>query len=137
DTDPAVSLGEGELDAKQIDSSINKTSILANTLLPVTKQLDDAYLRLRGRQAALEVMLAAQAYRRDKGEFPENLDALVPQYLEAVPLDPCDRSGGRIRYRRDSTANAIVWSAAQDGHDDDGAVETGKSRTADVGFLLK
>ena len=136
DTDPAVTLGSGELDAKQIDSSM-QTSILAKMVLPATKQLDDAYLRFRGRQAALEVMLAAQAYRRDKGEFPESLDQLVPQYLEAVPFDPCDRNGGRIRYRRDSTTNAVVWSAAQDGNDDGGAVEPGKSRTADVGFMLK
>ncbi|MBC8116229.1 MAG: hypothetical protein H7062_17720 [Candidatus Saccharimonas sp.] len=136
DTDPAVTLVSGELNAKQIDGSV-KTSILAKMLLPATMQLDDAYMRFRGRQAALEVMLAAQAYRRDKGEFPESLDALVPQYLEAVPLDPCDRNGGRIRYRRDSTTNAVVWSSAQDGNDDGGAVETGKSRTADVGFLLK
>ena len=101
DTDPAVTLGSGELDAKQIDSSM-QTSILAKMVLPATKQLDDAYLRFRGRQAALEVMLAAQAYRRDKGEFPESLDQLVPQYLEAVPLDPCDPNGGRLLYRRDS-----------------------------------
>jgi hypothetical protein len=136
DTDSAVTLVSGELDAKQIDSSV-KTSLLAKLVLPATMQLDDAYMRLRGRQAALEVMLAAQAYRRDKGEFPESLDALVPQYLEVVPLDPCDRNGGCIRYRRDSITNAVVWSAAQDGNDDDGAVETGKSRTADVGFILK
>lgn len=136
DTDPTVTLGSAELDAKQLDSGI-KASILAKMVLPATKQLDDAYMRLRGRQAALEVMLATQAYRRDKGEFPESLDALIPQYLEAVPFDPCDRNGGRIHYRRDSTTNAVVWSAAQDGNDDGGAVETGKSRTADVGFILK
>jgi hypothetical protein len=136
DNDPALTLAPGELDPNGIDRGV-KTSILAKMLLPATKQVDNAFLRFRGTQATLEVMLAAQAYRRDKGEFPESLDALVPQYLEAVPLDPCNRNGGRIGYRRDSTTNAVVWSAAEDGNDDDGAVETGKSRSADVGFLLK
>ena len=101
DTDPTVTRVPGELDANQIDRGV-RTSILTKMLLPATKQVDNAFLRFRGRQAALEVMLAAQAYRRDKGEFPESLDQLVPQYLEAVPLDPCDRSGGRLLYRRDT-----------------------------------
>ena len=136
DTDPTVTRVPGELDANQIDRGV-RTSILTKMLLPATKQVDNAFLRFRGRQAALEVMLAAQAYRRDKGEFPESLDQLVPQYLEAVLLDPCDRNGGRLLYRRDSATSAVVWSVAEDGNDDGGAVESETGRSADVGYTLK
>jgi len=136
DTDPTVVRVPGELDANQLDRAV-KTSILSKMLLPATKQFDIAVLRFRGRQTALEVMLAAQAYRRDKGEFPESLDELVPQYLEAVPLDPCDSNGGRLLYRRDSATSAVVWSVGDDGNDDGGAVESETGRPADVGFMLK
>ncbi len=136
DTDPTVTRAPGELDANQLDRGV-KTSILSKLLLPAVKQADNALLRFRGRQAALEVLLAAQAHRRDRGEFPESLDALVPQYLDAVPLDPCDRNGGRLLYRRDSATNAVVWSVGEDGNDDGGAVESETGRPADAGFTLK
>ena len=136
DTDPTVARASGELDATQIDRAVT-LSIVSKMLLPATKQVDNAYLRFLGRQAALEVLLAAQAYRRDKGEFPVSLDALVPEYLEEVPLDPCDRSGGRILYRRDSPTKAVVWSVGEDGTDNDGSIEAEQGRPADVGFELK
>ena len=136
DTDPTVARPLGELDATQIDRAV-KLSIVSKMILPATKQMDNAFQRFLGRQATLEVLLAAQAYRRDKGEFPENLDALVPEYMEAVPLDPCDRSGGRLLYRRDSPTTAVVWSVGEDGTDNDGAIEAEQGRPADVGFELK
>ena len=136
DTDPALNRVPGELDANQLDRAV-KTSVVAKMLLPATKQVDNAFLRFRGRQAALEVLLAAQAYRRDNGQFPESLDQLVPQYLKAVSPDPCDPNGGLLRYRRDSATNAVVWSVAEDGNDDGGAVESETGRPADVGLLLK
>ncbi len=136
DTDPTVARAPGELDATQIDRVV-KLSIVSKLILPATKQMDDSFQRFLGRQAALEVMLAAQAYRRDKGEFPESLDALVPEYLDAVPLDPCERSGGRLLYRRDSPTTAVVWSVGEDGTDNDGTIGAEQRRPADVGFELK
>jgi len=136
DTDPTVARAPGELDPTQIDRVV-KLSIVSKMIFPVTKQVDDAVQRFRGRQTALEVMLAAQAYRRDKGEFPASLDALVPDYLETVPLDPCHRSGGRLLYRRDSPTKALVWSVGEDGTDNDGSIESEQGRPADVGFELK
>ena len=40
--------------------------------------------------------LALRAYKIDNGSLPSNLDALVPQYLPAVPMDPFDKQP--IRY---------------------------------------
>ena len=136
DTDPTVARAPGELDATQIDRVV-KLSIVSKMILPATKQMDISIQRFLGRQATLEVLFAAQTYRRDKGEFPENLDALVPEYLEAVPLDPCDRNGGRLLYRRDSLTKAVVWSVGEDGTDNDGTIEAEQGRPADVGFELK
>jgi hypothetical protein len=44
--------------------------------------------------------LAVQSYRHLHGEWPEKLEALVPEWLEAVPLDP--ETGSRFRYGRDA-----------------------------------
>jgi hypothetical protein len=36
-------------------------------------------------QTALDVLVALEAYKRDRNTYPETLDALVPDYVEAVP----------------------------------------------------
>jgi len=136
DLAPNATRLSGELDPAGIEHGL-KLSIVCKLLLSATKQVDDSVQRFRAKQAALEVLLATQAYRRDKGEFPESLDQLVPQYWEAVPLDPCDRNGGRLLYRREELLKAIVWSVGEDGNDAGGAVESETGRAADVGFVLK
>ena len=47
--------------------------------------------------AALAVQLAAEEFRRDKGEYPAALEELVPGYLPEVPKDPFD-DGRPIKY---------------------------------------
>ena len=136
DPDPAVPMLPGQLDPAAIDRAINR-SFVARQLLPAMKQFDNAMRRQAGRQAALEIVLAAQAYRRDHGEFPDSLQRLVPDYLQFIPADPCDPSGGPVSYRRDDVLNAVVWSVGEDGADGGGDVDDSKTRSSDVGFTLK
>ena len=112
DPDPNVPMKRGQLDPTRLERAMPASVVwqITDTCGIPTKPVEDHVSMERTRQAALEVLLAAQAYRRDKGEYPESLDELVPQYLEAVPLDPCDRHGGRLLYRRDSAINAVVGS---------------------------
>lgn len=121
DLDPNVSRKSGQLDPKLIEQG-QKTSVLRNILGPWMggKPVDDAVWNERSRQAALEAVLALQAYRRDHGTYPESLAALRPTYLENIPTDPCDPSGKPIRYRRDSANSASVWNIGLDGQDDGG-----------------
>ena len=51
-----------------------------------------------------------------RGELPDTLDALVPEYLDAVPLDVYD--GQKIRYSR---ARRRLWSPGSDLAVNDGA----------------
>ena len=136
--DPAVELKPRQLCPAAIESA-HHVSVLRHLIgtFASVKHLDDMVWNERARQAALEVTLAAQMYRRDKGEFPESLDQLVPEYLETVPLDPCDLNGGRLRYRRNDPNKAIVWSIGRDGNDDGGEVVVQNGVSADVGFVLK
>ena len=65
----------------------------------------DSRLRDQSRVSANEAYLALGLYQREHGELPATLDALVPDYLPAVPRDYFD--GAPIRYSRDFRA---VWS---------------------------
>ena len=137
DPDPAVALLPRQLAPTGIDRGV-KQSYLMRLLAPALAQVDLALLRQEARQAALEALLAAQAYRRDRGEFPETLSLLVPDYLHTVPLDPCDLAGGPLLYRRDDPLNAVVWSLGDDRTDGGGSVTApNNGRAADTGFVLR
>jgi len=69
--------------------------------------------------------------------LPQTLDELVPEFFESVPLDPCDRSGGQLRYQVASPSEAVVWSVGQTGFDDGGDVEASFRSTNDLGFSIK
>lgn len=65
----------------------------------------------------LTVKLALWLYYCDHGAFPQELNALTPTYLTAVPLDPfADRA---LRYRV-KERTCLVWSIAEDEADQEG-----------------
>ncbi len=136
ESDPTVPKLPGQLDAAGIDRGTN-LSYVSRQLFMFTVSCDDALLSQAARQAAIEVVLAAQAYQRDCGEFPEALSLLVPDYLNAVPLDPCDPTGGPLRYRRDDLLNAVVWSVGYDHADGGGEIANANRSAADMGFALR
>ncbi len=65
-------------------------------------------------RALARAALAAALYHAEKGEFPETLDAMVPEYLAVVPGDAY-RTGEKIKYRVE--ADAVEISAAGPGED--------------------
>jgi hypothetical protein len=93
--------------------------------------------RDRARLATLEVAIAVQAFRREQGEFPVDPLALVPKYLDAWPVDSCDKTGKPIQYRRDSSISAVVWSIGPDDKDDGGDVLHAIKPASDIGWSLK
>ena len=68
------------------------------------------------RMAAIAV--AIRLYELDHGVRPEELAALVPDYLGELPRDPFDPASGTFRYRP-KAARAGLYSVAKDGKDND------------------
>ena len=64
-------------------------------------------------RARTQLVIAAARWRLDHdGEMPPTLDALVPQYLSAVPADPWSKDGRPFSY---DAAAGIVWSVGESG----------------------
>jgi len=72
--------------------------------------------------------IAIERYEGLNGKLPENLEQLVPLYLEALPLDPCD--GRRLRYRHIGAAYS-VYSVGLDREDNGG------DEKQDIAFAVK
>ncbi|MEE2830448.1 MAG: hypothetical protein VX498_14765 [Myxococcota bacterium] len=72
-----------------------------------------------------EVGLALEAFRAQKGSYPQSLSALVPEHLEALPDDPFDSSGAPLRYRSQGTeqGSIVLYSVGPDGIDDGGVAQ--------------
>ena len=70
-----------------------EAGLLQQLMAAFTNRPADARIRLKAQRVARELrqtMLdcAARAYELDRGKRPATADALVPDYLKAVPLDP-------------------------------------------------
>ncbi len=73
---------------------------------------DDAATQLamaqQGATAQLRILiceLAIAAFSRQHGRPPESLDELVPEFLEAVPIDPFD--GAPLKYEKEPTQYTV------------------------------
>ena len=79
-----------------------------------------AYTEARRRQAV--IVCALHRYRLEHVDgFPDTLEALVPAYLDAIPVDPMD--GKAMRYQRTNDgSDFLLWSIGFDATDDGGTL---------------
>jgi len=110
---------------ERIDSHVTSFRYgLAPMGWPISESPRHSQARFRGRLEGTAVGLALERYRLAHGVYPEALDALVPDYLEALPVD---RINGEPLHYRLGTDGPVVYSVGSDG-DDDGGREPGKFR---------
>lgn len=77
--------------------------------------------RIRAAQVAQRAVISAIALKRYQlkhGNLPPTLDALVPEFVPAVPLDPVD--GKPLRYRPNRDGTYLLYSVGPNGKDDGG-----------------
>jgi hypothetical protein len=80
-------------------------------------------------RAFTAALMALECWKaRHGGALPPTLDALVPEYLDAVPLDPYD--GKPLRY---SAEKKIAYSVGGDGTDSGGSQRTDEAAAFDEG----
>jgi hypothetical protein len=86
------------------------------------------------RRTLARTALALAAFKAKTGAYPDKLDALVPAYLPAVPLDPF--SGRPLRLKRDGTG-VVIYSIGPDLTDDGGRPSESGAATGDLVFRLR
>lgn len=72
-------------------------------------------------------ILAIERFRRERGQLPDTLDDLVPDYLAAVPEDPCNGYPMRMVKRNGGYA---VYGVGSDLVDNVGDVESKEQHSA-------
>ncbi len=71
--------------------------------------LVDDKIQALHRRSLLRLAVALEGYRSRHGSYPEKLDALVPQWLSAIPRDPLNGTPARYRRTRDGYRLSMEW----------------------------
>lgn len=127
-----------QIDAvSSLQQSLPWYQFYARTLAPVRSMAIKSWVRCEGKRQAMLVAIACERYRLKHGTWPEKLDALVPEFLDAVPLDPFDEKP--IRFAR-IPEGIKVWSIGEDFVDNGGDVRRldpdPKKRPTDWGWVI-
>lgn len=116
---------------------------VAKLLLPAIDrflQADEVYQQELG---ATRLVLAIRRFEIAHGELPESLEALVPEFLEAVPTDPISGAGFVYRAEPDAHTGApfTLYSLGLDGVDGGGKIvgprESAGERDFDTNFTAQ
>jgi hypothetical protein len=104
----------------EIRAELKAGSLMARLLGSLYPDYEAPFLK----EATLEAVilatrtgLACRLYMKNTGRFPENLEALVPEYLAAAPIDPFT---GRPLVYRLSADGILIYSLGSNQKDDGG-----------------
>jgi len=103
---------------KKVKEAKANYDVLIGLLMPAFQRMSEAYRRDQAWLRCAIAAVAAERHRRDRGTWPATLEALVPDYLRAVPIDPYDAQP--LRYKR-LADGVIVYSIGPDKVDNGGA----------------
>jgi hypothetical protein len=84
---------------------------VTSLMMPHVRQPLDAQTEADARVALVRAALWVEMYRAARSEFPETLEAVVPEYLAEVPMDPFD--GKPLHYSR-SDGGYVLYSVGLD-----------------------
>lgn len=89
----------------------------------------DQQVLLEHLREAVATMLAIEVYAAERGRLPDRLEALVPQYVRALPRDLLSGDGSFLRYRvlgegeeAPVERGYVLWSVGPNGRDDGGVM---------------
>lgn len=105
-----------------------------------TRRIDEINLRILSGLQCAETALAVERYRLKYRSLPPSLEAMVPEFMDAVPIDPFD--GRPIRYLLREGGGYTLYSIGEDGVDNGGidmrhARKTGGAGGYDWPFTVK
>jgi len=129
----------------EIADSIGKdSSFLASTAVDLATISFSPYIPVSVGEARVYIDtaragIAAERYRLAHGEWPESLDALVPAYLDSVPIDHFAREeGATLRHTVRDDGTFVIYSVGPSGEDHGGLArwETKERNTDDLTFVV-
>jgi hypothetical protein len=126
---PAVDEGQQTISPKMvsqaqtnIDSSLQPGvfTMFARLLVPALGSYAKRVAHGQAEVTLARTAIALERYRLAKGDYPESLDALAPQFIAQVPHDVI--GGQPLKYRRDANGQFVLYSIGWNETDDGGVI---------------
>jgi hypothetical protein len=95
-------------------------NLFAVNLYPALARANERFARSQSSLDLARAACALERYRLAHGQYPETLDALVPQFIEKVPHDLIN--GQPLKYRKDSGGQFDLYSVGWNEKDDGGTL---------------
>jgi hypothetical protein len=88
--------------------------------MPAFDRATSAHYQALARRRAAAVAVALRAFELERDVRATALDELVPEFIDAIPVDPFSADGLPLLYRREG--RGAVYSVGMDGLDDQGSI---------------
>ncbi len=108
--------------------------LLSSIIMPSLERPFELHYRAVASRRMAAVAIALRLYELDHGRRPETLDALVPDYLAAIPVDPFADPPAPLRYAPNNDP-PVIYSVNSDGQDDRGRFALRKEGTVDANAM--
>lgn len=103
--------------------------ILALTSAPALIKAVEKFAVVQSQTDFARIACALERYRLAHGNYPETLDVLAPEFIEAVPHDIIN--GEPLHYRRTEDGNFLLYSVGWNETDDQGRIVEDKAGKID------
>ena len=110
--------------------AIIEHSIFAKMLLPVSSHMPQKTAFAQSEVDMAMLACALERYRLAEGQYPEELNALVPRFVAVLPHDIIN--GQPLKYRRTANGRFILYSVGWNEKDDGGVVAANKDNRQDI-----
>ena len=97
--------------------NLSMVHVMLLMIAPSLGKVAEFEMRSQATLSAARAAIAVERYRLENGRTPRKLSDLVPEYMQAVPIDPFD--GNELRYKR-LYPGFVVYSVGEDGVDNGG-----------------
>jgi len=127
----------------ELDGSIFHIAPVASIVLPSLSRSYLAEWRVRMQIDIARTAIAAERYRREHGHWPESLQSLVPEYIEAIPVDVHATRGEihPVRHAIHEDGALVIYSVGMSGKDHGGRsrhddLDDDSHRVDDLTFVI-
>jgi hypothetical protein len=114
---PAM-IDQGGKDIEKAFHHWSPFSVLAAVTIPNISKATQTMARAQTLANEAYIACGLERYRLAKGQYPENLEALVPQFAEKLPHDII--GGGPLHYHRTDNGRFVLYSVGWNDKDDGG-----------------
>ncbi len=117
---PALVRKNQKIATKELHHDFWPYNIFAAMIFPVFQGSVERFVYGQSSVDLARVAIALERYHIARGQYPDSLDVLAPQFIEQIPHDVIN--GGPLHYRRNSDGQCILYSVGWDERDDGGKV---------------